>query len=75
MNAMIASLLTTIDTSNYKLNIGDAPHRIKLSPDGASLVQATLAVIGGYLAYKLIRAVVVSVVATPFAGAASLAVP
>jgi len=44
MNAMIVSLLANIDMSNYILNIGDASYRIKLSPDGASLVQATLAV-------------------------------
>jgi len=43
MNAMIVSLLINIDMSIYKLNIGDASHRIKPSPDGASLVQATLA--------------------------------
>jgi len=48
MNAMIVSLLLiNIDMSNYKSNIGDASHRIKLSPDGASLVQATLAYVGG----------------------------
>jgi len=43
MNAMIASFLINVDMSNYKPNISDASHRIKPSPDGASLVQATLA--------------------------------
>ena len=43
MNAMIVSFLINIDMSNHRLNIGDASHRIKPSPDGASLVQATLA--------------------------------
>jgi len=33
-----------IDMSNNKLNISDATHRTKRSPDGASLIQATLAV-------------------------------
>jgi len=43
MNAMIVLSLTDIDMLNTESNISDAPHRIKPSPDGASLVQATLA--------------------------------
>jgi len=30
------------EMSNHKPDIGDASHRIKPSPDGASLVRATL---------------------------------